>query len=184
MELRAEVGYAFERPALLGGTIAGTIGFGAFEPAEPGIVQAARAARADGFVRRLPAGYDTGCADAPLSGGEVQRLGLARAFAHPGRLLVLDDATSSLDTVTERDVSRAILRDTPAGTRLIVAHRAATAARADQVAWLEDGRVRAVAPHAWLWELPDYRAVFEDGGAPDPAREPERLREEDGGADG
>lgn len=162
-ELRAEVGYAFERPALLGGTLAGTIAFGAAAPPQPDVVRAARAARAHDFVSRLPAGYDTPCADAPLSGGEIQRLGLARAFVRPGRLMVLDDATSSLDTVTEREVSRAILRDTPRGTRLIVAHRAATAARADRVAWLEDGRVRAVAPHARLWQLADYRAVFEDG---------------------
>ncbi len=186
-ELRAEVGFAFERPALLGGTLAGTIGFGTVRPAMDVITRAARAARADSFVRRLPAGYDTPCARAPLSGGEAQRLGLARAFAHPGRLLVLDDATSSLDTVTERDVSRAILRDTPAGTRIIVAHRAATAARADRVAWLEDGRVRAVAPHALLWELPEYRAVFEsdDTGQDHPPRPGNGRRpEDDGGSDG
>lgn len=159
-ELRAEVGFAFERPALLGRTLQDTIAFGAFEPASERVARAARAAHADTFVRLLPAGYETACAVAPLSGGEVQRLGLARAFAHAGRLMILDDATSSLDTVTEREVSGAILRDMPAVTRLVVAHRLATAARCDNVAWLEEGRVRAVAPHDRLWELPDYRAVF------------------------
>ena len=70
-------------------------------PSPARVREAARTARADDFVRRLPDGYATPCADAPLSGGESQRLGLARAFAHGGRLLILDDALSSLDTVTE-----------------------------------------------------------------------------------
>ncbi len=158
--LRGQVAFAFERPVLLGGTLGGTIAFGAAEPGRSRIERAARAARADGFVGLLPDGYDTACARAPLSGGEIQRLGLARAFAHAGRLMILDDATSSLDTVTEREVSRAVLRELPATTRLVVAHRAATAARCDRVAWLEDGRLRAVAPHAELWRLAAYRAVF------------------------
>lgn len=161
--LRREVGYAFERPALFGETVAGAMAFGPYEPTAPQLVDAARAAGADPFVRRLPQGYGTALRDAPLSGGEVQRLGLARAFAHAGRLLVLDDATSSLDSVTERQVARALLHDVRCGTRLVIAHRASSAARADLVAWLEDGRVRAVGPHARLWELPEYRAVFAAG---------------------
>ncbi|KAB7847251.1 ABC transporter ATP-binding protein [Streptomyces mobaraensis] len=158
--LRHAVGYAFERPALLGGTIGGTIAFGAADPGHEAVTAAARAACADGFVRRLPEGYATPCAAAPLSGGEAQRLGLARAFAHAERVLVLDDATSSLDSPTEREVGRALLHDVAARTRLIVAHRASTAARADRVVWLDDGRVRAAGPHAELWRLPEYRAVF------------------------
>ncbi|WP_340561776.1 ABC transporter ATP-binding protein [Streptomyces sp. GSL17-111] len=166
--LRRAVGYAFERPVLLGGTLAGTIGFGPLPPPGPErITEAARAARADTFVRTLPHGYDTPCADVPLSGGEIQRLGLARAFTHRGRLLILDDATSSLDTATERQVTEALLNGDRPGTRLLVAHRAATAARADLVAWLEAGRLRALAPHARLWQDPDYRAVFATG--PEPA---------------
>ncbi|MFF1381032.1 ABC transporter ATP-binding protein [Streptomyces sp. NPDC058308] len=159
-ELRREVGYAFERPALLGETLQDTIGFGAPRPSPDRIRDAARAARADTFVTRLPDGYDTRCADAPLSGGEAQRLGLARAFARGGRLLILDDAMSSLDTVTEHHIAEALLRHTPHRSRLIIAHRAATAARADTVAWLHDGRIRAVGTHAQLWQRPEYREVF------------------------
>ncbi|OEJ27091.1 ABC transporter ATP-binding protein [Streptomyces agglomeratus] len=159
--LRRAVGQAFERPALLGATIGGTIAFGPGEPDAATVREAARTARADDFVRRLPHGYDTPCAEAPLSGGEAQRLGLARAFAHPGRLLILDDATSSLDTVTELRVAEALTRQAGVRTRLIIAHRASTAARADRVAWLHEGRIRAVGPHARLWEQwEDYRAVF------------------------
>ncbi|MFI1399257.1 ABC transporter ATP-binding protein [Streptomyces sp. NPDC020681] len=163
--LRREVGHAFARPALLGKTVAGTIAFGAHLPAGETVIQtaqeAARAACADDFVRRLPLGYDTPCTAAPLSGGEAQRLGLARAFAHTGRLLILDDATSSLDSATERKVSQALFTGAHR-TRLIVAHRAPTAARADLVVWLDEGRVRAVGPHAELWQLPEYRAVFDE----------------------
>ncbi|MEH6379973.1 ATP-binding cassette domain-containing protein, partial [Streptomyces sp. KLMMK] len=112
------------------------------------------------FVRRLPRGYDTPCADAPLSGGEAQRLGLARAFAHAGRLLILDDATSSLDTATERRVTAA-LHATAAPTRVLIAHRVTTAASTDRVLWLHEGGVKAVAPHAELWRDPEYRAVFD-----------------------
>ncbi|WP_327323281.1 ABC transporter ATP-binding protein/permease [Streptomyces sp. NBC_01210] len=169
--LRREVVHAFARPALLGGTVGGTIAFGAYEPGDEAVTEAARAACADDFVRRLPHGYATACAAAPLSGGEAQRLGLARAFAHAGRLLILDDATSSLDSATELKVSRALLHDVRARTRLIVAHRAPTAARADLVVWLEEGRVRAVAPHAELWQLPSYRAVFAEDAVDDAAAE-------------
>jgi len=164
-ELRRAVVYAFERPVLLGGTIAGAIAYGRPGATGAEVERAARAAQADGFVRRLPDGYETPVRAAPLSGGEAQRLGLARAVAQDGRVLVLDDATSSLDTATEMRVSEALAALLDGRTRLVVAHRTATAARADLVAWLDGGRVRALAPHAALWQDPDYRAVFAAGGA-------------------
>ncbi|CAM5671560.1 ABC transporter ATP-binding protein OS=Streptomyces griseorubiginosus OX=67304 GN=AQJ54_21850 PE=4 SV=1 [Streptomyces griseorubiginosus] len=77
---------------------------------------------------------------------------------------MLDDALSSLDTVTEARIAEALVGDGTHGTRLLVAHRAATAARADAVAWLDGGRVRAVGPHAELWRTAEYRAVFGEGG--------------------
>ncbi|WP_043634747.1 ABC transporter ATP-binding protein [Nonomuraea candida] len=152
-ELRRAIGYAFERPVLVGETIGDAIG--------PEPAGAAGDACADAFIRRLPLGYDTPLAEAPMSGGERQRIGLARAFAQGERLLVLDDATSSLDTVTERQVGRALTTDPRGRTRLIAAHRLATAARADQVVWLEDGKVRARGPHQELWQDPAYRRVFQ-----------------------
>ncbi|WP_371784634.1 ABC transporter ATP-binding protein [Streptosporangium subroseum] len=161
--LRHAVGYAFERPALIGGTIAGAIGLGLDHPDPETVRAAARAACADTFVRRLPRGYDTPLDEAPMSGGERQRIGLARAFAHGERLLILDDATSSLDTVTERQVGRALAGELHGRTRLIVAHRVATAAAADRVIWLDDGRVRAYDSHHTLWRDPYYRAVFQAG---------------------
>ncbi|MDH2424408.1 ABC transporter ATP-binding protein [Sphaerisporangium sp. TRM90804] len=156
--LRAAVGYAFERPVLFGSTLGEAIAVGRSERAARA---AAVAAAADPFIRKLPRAYDTAPDEAPMSGGERQRVGLARAFAHGGRLLVLDDATSSLDTVTEYQVARALTEELRDRTRLIVAHRATTAARADLVVWLDEGRVRGCGPHEVLWQDPGYRAVFQ-----------------------
>ncbi|MFI0404412.1 ABC transporter ATP-binding protein [Actinomadura sp. 3N508] len=158
--LRRAVGYAFDRPFLFGGTVLDAIAFGSDRPPEPRLRAAAKAACADGFIRRLPREYGTPLADVPMSGGERQRIGLARAFAHAGRLLILDDATSSLDTATELRITEALLGPLSDRTRLIIAHRAGTAARADQVIWLDGGRVRAQGPHRVLWGDPAYRAVF------------------------
>ncbi|XUZ98095.1 ABC transporter ATP-binding protein [Streptomyces araujoniae] len=158
--LRPEIAYAFARPALPGTTVEDTIAFGPWTAGPAAVREGARAARADGFVGLLPYGYATPLTDAPLSGGERQRLGLARAFAHPGRLLILDDALSGLDTVTEHHVRRALDERAGRCTRVIVAHRLSSAARADQVLWLEDGRVRATGTHEELWADPEYRAVF------------------------
>ena len=161
--LRAEVTYAFERPALLGDTIGEALAMG--RPLDESAVRSgAEIATADEFVRRLPEGYDTELDTTALSGGEVQRLGLARAFAGCGRLLVLDDATSSLDTVTEMRVNSVVTAHPSRQTRLVVAHRATTAAHADLVAWLESGTLRALDTHERLWSDPDYRAVFEPRG--------------------
>ncbi|TDV55219.1 ABC transporter ATP-binding protein [Actinophytocola oryzae] len=149
-ELRAAVGCAFERPNLVGATVGAAIG--------PGGEQAARATYAHEFVSRLPEGYATPLVDAPMSGGELQRLGLARSW-QATRLLVLDDATSSVDMVTEMRIGTALAR-TGGRTRLVVTHRLSTAAQADLVVWLEDGRLRAVGTHEELWTREDYREVF------------------------
>jgi ATP-binding cassette, subfamily B, bacterial len=159
-ELRGAVGFAFERPALVGDTIDDVIRFGPGNPTAGTVRQAAASARADTFIERLPQGYRTELAAAPLSGGEMQRLGLARAFAHSYRVLILDDATSSLDTVTERQVGAVLAGGHQNQTRLIIAHRAATAARTDLVAWLDRGTLRSLRPHSELWRDPDYRALF------------------------
>ncbi|MFE3437865.1 ATP-binding cassette domain-containing protein, partial [Streptomyces sindenensis] len=167
--LGAAVGYAFERPALLGTTVAGMIAFARPDASREEVGAAAGAARADDFITRLPRGYDTPLTDAPLSGGEVQRLGLARALVHDPAVVVLDDALSSLDTATEARVGSALASAWSDRTRVLIAHRVSTAARADLVAWLEDGRVRALGTHADLWRRDDYRALFAADTAPEGA---------------
>lgn len=161
-ELRAVVGYAFERPALLGATIGDAVGYGSWA-GEAAVRAACQAAQVHDLIVRLPHGYRTPLAETPLSGGEAQRIGLARAIAHSPRVLILDDATASLDTVTEAAVEEEIARSLPGRTRIVVTHRAATAARADSVVWLEHGRIRAVGSHEALWRRPGYQAVFTEG---------------------
>ena len=165
-QLRAAVGYAFECPALLGENIADAIGYADRPAGSDDIERAVQRAEAHDFVTRLPAGYRTPLRELRLSGGELQRLGLARAICHSVRLIVLDDAMSSLDTATESRVAHAMDGALAGKTRLIVAHRAATAARADLVAWLDEGCIRVLAPHRDLWySRPDYRALFHDDAA-------------------
>ncbi|MFJ8041265.1 ATP-binding cassette domain-containing protein [Kitasatospora sp. NPDC096147] len=149
---RRAVGYAFERPVLVGATVG--------EALEGADAEHTRAARADGFLARLPHGADTPLGELRLSGGELQRLGLARLLAQGPRVVILDDATSSLDLATEHQVTTALAEATRGRTRLVVAHRPQAAARADLVAWLENGHLRALAPHATLVTDPDYRATL------------------------
>jgi ATP-binding cassette subfamily B protein len=158
-ELRAVVGYAFERPSLLGGTVSDAVGYGSWA-GDAAVRTACRIAQVHDVVVRLPDGYRTPLTETPLSGGEAQRLGLARAVVHNPRVLILDEATASLDTVTEAEVERAIETALPGRTRVVVTRRTTTAARADLVVWLENGRVRAVAPHEALWQEAAYRLVF------------------------
>jgi ATP-binding cassette subfamily B protein len=167
--LRSAVAYGFERPFLIGETIEDAIAFGEPTPDLRRVVAAAREARADDFVRRLPLGYQSALSDAPMSAGELQRLGVARAFAHAGRVLILDDVVSSLDTVTEHHIAEALACGLPQLTRVVIAHRVSTAAQADTVIWLERGRLRGMASHADLWQQPDYRALFEPDEAAPPA---------------
>ncbi len=165
-ELHEAVAYAFDRPARLGATVAELISLGmAAQDATAGArrartTAAARAAHADEFIRRLPGGYDTPLERAPLSGGELQRLGIAQALARPARVLVFDDATSSLDMATELEVITAVEDATKGRTRLTVTQRVTTAARADMVLWLEEGRVRGYGPHEDLSRDAEYLAAI------------------------
>ncbi|MBL1101061.1 ABC transporter ATP-binding protein [Streptomyces coffeae] len=156
--LRGKVVHAFEHPVLFGTTLRDAIGCADPGLADAAIASALRDSEAQRFVARLPRGLDTPLTSLRTSGGELQRLGLARAFSRDARICVLDDATSSVDVVTELQIARA-LRARPA-TRLIVTHRRSTAARADLVVWLRDGRVAGFGPHQELLADPGYRALF------------------------
>ncbi|MFJ5924332.1 ATP-binding cassette domain-containing protein [Kitasatospora sp. NPDC092948] len=158
--LRAAVAVAFADPVLYGESMADALSLGRPAVPEAELVAAARAVGADAFLRRLPAGYRTPPSDAPLSGGERQRVGLARALSRDARLLVLDHATAGLDPAAEATVLAALRTHAAHRTRLCPTRSAALAAHADLVAWLDHGRLRALAPHRTLWSSPTYRALF------------------------
>ncbi|MFC5196727.1 ABC transporter transmembrane domain-containing protein [Streptomyces kaempferi] len=170
-ELPTAISCAFADPVLTGATVQDALGLGPAPPPPWRLRGAARAAQADTFIRRLPDGYRTPMSSLVLSGGERQRLGLARAFARDSRLIVLDDATCGLDGATEAAALRALREETAGRTVLHITRRATVAAAADRVAWLHEGRVRAVAAHDELWPLAAYRDVL-DGGTPGPRPAP------------
>lgn len=164
--LRRSVGVVFQEPHLLRTTIAANIAYGADAGtrALPAIEAAARAAHAHGFIARLPSGYARllGTRGDGLSGGQKQRLALARALVREPPILVLDEATASVDGETEALMQATLERLAGRSTILVVAHRLAAVRRADRIVVVEEGRIVESGPPARLLELPSRcRALFE-----------------------
>jgi ATP-binding cassette subfamily B protein len=141
--LRHEIGVIAQDPFLFSTTVRDNIAFGLPELSDAEIERVARLAQAHEFVERLPQGYDTviGERGITLSGGQRQRIAIARALAVDPRILILDDATASVDATTEARI-RAGLREVMSGrTTLIIAHRLSTIALADEIVVLDNGRI-------------------------------------------
>lgn len=164
--LRRAVGVISQDPFLFSATVRENIAFGVGELPQEAVEAAARAAQAHEFIERLPKGYDTviGERGITLSGGQRQRLAIARALAVDPRILILDDATASVDATTEALI-RVGLRGAMHGrTTFIIAHRLSTIALADEIVVLDDGRVAARGEHDELLQTsPVYREIFEHG---------------------
>ncbi len=142
-DLRRQVGIILQDPYLFDGTVAENIGYGRPDASRAQIVTAAKAAFAHDFVTRLPDGYDTriGARGHGLSGGERQRLSIARAVLIDPRILILDEATSSVDSETEEMIQLALERLIRGRTTIAIAHRLSTLRMAHRLAVLEKGRL-------------------------------------------
>ncbi len=151
-ELRGAIGVVPQEPALFSGTVRENIAYARPDASEADVERAARAAHAHEFVERLPGGYDTivGERGVKLSGGQRQRIAIARAVLKDPAVLVLDEATSSLDTESERLVEDALEKLLVGRTTLIIAHRLSTVRRADRLVVLDHGRVVEEGTHADL----------------------------------
>jgi ABC-type multidrug transport system fused ATPase/permease subunit len=164
--LRSAIGVISQDPFLFSATVRENIAFGVGDLDDEELARIARLAQAHEFVERLPQGYDTviGERGITLSGGQRQRLSIARALAVDPRILILDDATASVDATTEARI-RLGLREAMRGrTTLIIAHRLSTIALADEIVVLDEGRIVARGTHEELLETSAvYRDIYEHG---------------------
>ena len=164
--LRREIGVISQEPFLFSATVRENIAFGAPELDDAGVERAARLAQAHEFVERLPLGYDTviGERGITLSGGQRQRIAIARALAVEPRVLILDDATASVDATTEARIRLGLREAMRNRTTLIIAHRLSTIALADVIVVLDAGRIIAQGTHDELLGTSlVYREIHDHG---------------------
>ena len=164
--LRGAIATVNDDPFLFSATVHDNIAYARPDAPREAVEEAARRARADEFIRELPDGHDTlvGERGLTLSGGQRQRLAIARAILADPRILILDDATSSVDASTEQEIKRA-LREVMAGrTTFVIAHRLSTITLADEIVVLESGRITDVGTHDELLDRsPLYQEIVAKG---------------------
>ena len=162
--LHSHIGVVSQEPVLFDTTIAENIRFGKLDATYEEIVQAARIANAHNFISELPNGYYTfvGRQGAQMSGGQKQRIAIARALVRDPKILLLDDATSALDSESERVVQAALDRAQQGRTTFVISHRLSTFQTADTVAVMENGRIVEMGTHEKLMDLKGhyYDLVF------------------------
>ena len=162
--LRSCTAIVTQQTILFNDTIRNNIAYGHAEKSFDDVVRAARAAYADDFIRSLPQGYDTviGESGVKLSGGQRQRIAIARALLKDAPILILDEATSSLDTESEREVQNALDTLMQGRTSFVIAHRLSTIMNADRIIVLKDGRIVEAGRHEELLALcGEYKNLYD-----------------------
>jgi ABC-type multidrug transport system fused ATPase/permease subunit len=165
--LRHAIAIVNDDPFLFSATVHENIAYARADATRDQVQAAARAAQAAGFIERLPEGYETrvGERGLTLSGGQRQRIAIARAILADPRILILDDATSSVDASTEAEIKRGLGEVLATRTTFVIAHRLSTIALADRIIVLEQGRIVADGSHDELLEQSDlYREIVEKSG--------------------
>ena len=150
--LRSQMGIVLQDPFLFSGSVKDNIRFGRLDATDEEVIAAAQAVGADGFINNLRLGYDTPVEEGGiiLSVGQRQLISFARALLANPRILILDEATSSVDTQTERIIQNALARLLKNRTSFVIAHRLSTIINADRIVVIEDGRVIEQGKHAEL----------------------------------
>ncbi len=164
--LRREIGIVAQDPFLFSATVHENIAFGRPDATDEDVVEAARLAQAAEFIDELPDGYETviGERGITLSGGQRQRIAIARALLVDPRILILDDATASVDATTEARIRLGLRQAMKDRTTIIIAHRLSTLALADELVVLDQGRICARGTHDGLLETSAvYREIYEHG---------------------
>lgn len=166
-EYRRNIGIVLQEPFLFYGTIAENIAYGKPGAAKSEIIAAARAARAHEFILKLPDGYDSivGERGQFLSGGERQRISIARAILIDPRILILDEATSSVDNETEREIQAALENLIRGRTTVAIAHRLSTLRKANRLLVIEHGRISRITTPAEILPPPDASEAEPENGS-------------------
>jgi subfamily B ATP-binding cassette protein MsbA len=162
--LRSQIGMVTQQTILFNDTVRNNIAYGSPEATQEEIREAARAAHALNFIQHLPEGFDTviGEGGARLSGGERQRISIARAILRNAPILILDEATSSLDTESEREVQQAIENLVQSRTTFVIAHRLSTIRNADRIIVIQDGIIVEEGTHETLLPLEGvYKMLYD-----------------------
>ena len=153
--LRGQIGIVAQDVFLFDDTIFANIAYGMPGATREAVIEAAKRAQLDDYVRTLPDGYDTqvGERGAKLSGGQKQRVAIARVFLKNPPILILDEATSALDNITEYEIQRSLAELSDGRTTIVVAHRLSTVRGADEILFIEDGRIVERGTHEELMAL-------------------------------
>ncbi|HEV2787114.1 MAG TPA: ABC transporter ATP-binding protein, partial [Solirubrobacteraceae bacterium] len=165
-ELRRQIAVVNDDPFLFSATVHENIAYGRGDATREEVVEAARRAQAHEFISELPDGYETivGERGLTLSGGQRQRIAIARAILAAPRILILDDATSSIDATTERQIKQGLGEAMAGRTTFVIAHRLSTIALADEIAVLDAGRLIDRGTHdALVKRSPFYREIVQKG---------------------